>query len=383
MTAPADTPDDRPLVSVLVPVYNEQALLEDGLAEIHRELERLRDWYRSELVIVDDGSRDRSWELVTAFQAAHRDVVAVRHPINSGLGQALRTGFSLCQGDYVVVLDADLSYHPSHIDRLVRALRESSASIAVASPYMKGGKVTGVPPLRFVLSKLANRFLAFFCPHAEVQTLTGMARAYDSNFLRQINLRGLGVEINTEILYKALLLRGRITEIPGHLDWTLQNQFKRARLSSFRVLKAIVAYLLAGFIFRPFMFFLLSGAIMAVAALYTIGWIVFHVAVEYPSAPPGPWWDDQFSVAVARVFEQKAHTFFVAGISTIVSLQLFTVGFLSYQTKHYFEELFHLNSRLGPESAPPRGTVVRRTDALGDVVEARTGGSVAGTGGRR
>jgi glycosyltransferase involved in cell wall biosynthesis len=274
--------------------------------------------------------------------------------VNLGLGQALRTGFAEAAGDYVVVLDADLSYDTGHIDRLLDTLIATQAQVAVASPYMKGGKVTGVPAYRALLSRWANRFLAFFAPQADVRTLTSMVRAYDCEFLRRLDLRALGVDINTEILYKALMLRGRIIEVPSHLDWTLQNQSGIARMSSFKIVRSVVAYVLAGFIFRPFMFFVLPGLLVALIALYIIGYTTSNVIAIYGSAPAHPLFQGELSAALAEVFRARPHSFFTGGFAAIISLQLMSLGFIAYQSKRYFEELFHLSSgvRLRVEGRP-------------------------------
>jgi hypothetical protein len=171
-----------------------------------------------------------------------------------------------------------------------------------------------------------------------------MVRAYDGDFLRTLNLRGLGVEINTEILYKTLLLRGRIVEVPAELDWTQQHKMAIKRISSFRVIKGIVTYLLAGFIFRPFMFFVLPGLVLALCALYVTGWTVYNVVQAYPLVPSGGYWDDQFSAAITLVFKERPHAFVVGGVAALLSMQLFSLGFLAYQSKRNFEELFHLAS---------------------------------------
>lgn len=350
-------PDPRPLISVVMPAFNEGAMLARNLEVVHEAACGLNDRYRVELVIVDDGSGDDTWEIVADFASRRAGVRTVQHLVNQGLGQALRTGFDHCAGDYVVVLDTDLSYEPGHIESLVQTLRSNHAHVAVASPYMKGGKVTNVPPLRAFLSRWANRFLSFFCPHADVSTLTGMVRAYDGGFLRTLNLRAMGVEINTEILYKTLLLRGRIVEMPAHLDWTLQRHGALKRISSFRVAKGIVTYLLAGFIFRPFMFFVLPGLVSAAIALYMGGWIAYNTAVVYPTVPGGSYWDDQLSAAVAMVFEQRPHAFVVSGLVMLLSMQLTSLGFLAYQNKRYFEEIFHLTSGIRGQLHDPSPNV--------------------------
>lgn len=333
-----------PLVTVLIPAYNEAAMLEKNLASIHAGLCALAPRFRSEILVIDDGSSDATWEIAGRIGAELRGIRRLRHSMNLGLGQALRTGFANAAGDYIVVLDADLSYDTSHIELLLDALTGQYAQVTVASPYMKGGKVSGVPRYRALLSRWANWFLAFFCPHADVRTLTSMVRAYDGEFLRGLNLRALGVDINTEILYKTLMLRGRIVEVPAHLDWTLQNQSGIGRVSSFRIARSVLAYVLAGFIFRPFMFFVLPGMALALVALYTLGWTTLNVVSIYGSAPPHPYFHGQLSAALAEVFKARPHSFFLGGFSAMLSLQFVSLGFIAYQSKRYFEELFHLSS---------------------------------------
>ncbi|NJN63817.1 MAG: glycosyltransferase family 2 protein [Acidobacteria bacterium] len=331
----------------MTPAYNEAGILEENVRTLCAYLDSLSSRYRWELIIVNDGSKDATGEIADRLALDNPAIRAVHHVVNMNLGQALRTGFAHCRGEYVVVLDVDLSYEPEHVDQLVSTLVTTRADIVVASPYMDGGRVTNVPWLRLFLSRWANRFLAYFCHHESIHTITGMVRGYRREFLDQLDLRALSVEINTEIVYKAMLLRGRIIEIPAHLDWSLQRKEGAGRISSFKIAKSIATYLLSGFVFRPFMFFLLPGAALALASVYIFVWIVFNIADAYPTIPPGPYFDDRFSHAVAMVFEERPHAFFVGGITAVFSAQLLTLGFLSYQSKKYFEELFHLSSRRG------------------------------------
>lgn len=335
-----------PLVSIIVPAYNEGSILQGSLQEIGRTLQGLAHDFTFEIVVIDDGSADDTAAIAQRGAQQGLPVNLVRHPVNLGLGEALRTGFAHARGDFAIVLDADLSYSTDHIQPLLQTLTSTRAHVVVASPYMKGGKTTKIPLMRYLLSKWANRFLAMFCPHANVHTLTGMVRGYDGEFLRSLNLRSQGVEINTEILYKALLLRGRIVEIPGHLDWTALRDSPTGRSSKFRVVKGILTYVISGFLFRPFMFFIVPGLILGAAATYIIGWILVNVYSVYGAVPPGSFFDDQFSAAVAHVFQDRPHAFFVGGTTALIALQLITLGVLSFQQKRYFEELFHVVSNV-------------------------------------
>ncbi|RPI70263.1 MAG: hypothetical protein EHM47_12415 [Ignavibacteriales bacterium] len=92
---------------------------------------------------------------------------------------------------------------------------------------------------------------------------------------------------------------------------------------------------------------MLIGLVLMIISLYIIVWLFINTLSIYPDITQmGEYFDDTFSAAVAELFRRKPHAFFVAGISLIVSLQFLSLGFLSLQSKRYFEELFHLNTNI-------------------------------------
>jgi glycosyltransferase involved in cell wall biosynthesis len=348
MSGAAD--ERRPLVSILAPAYNEAAVLEANLTRVTEFMERLDETYRWELIIVDDGSSDATGEVARAFGAARDNVRVHEHLMNFGLGQALCSGFSHCRGDYIVVIDVDLSYAPEHIGALLTRIEETRADIVIASPYMKGGRTTEVPFLRKQLSRWANRFLALTARGANrsgnLSTLTGMVRAYDARFIRSLNLKSMGMEVNTEIVYKGMILGARMEEVPAHLDWT-QQRAQATRTSSKRIRRSILFSLLAGFIIRPVAFFIVPAGLLALISLYPIYWMAYHIVTQYQLvAPQWDSFDFALSDAVARAFGHSPHSFIVAGILVMLSVQLFSLGVVALQMKQYFEELFHFGTRV-------------------------------------
>ena len=213
---------DKLFVSLVLPAYNEEAIIEKNLTCLCQYMKSLEDRYRWEIIIVNDGSTDNTGQLADKFAATKDNVYVLHHGTNMRLGCALRFAFEHCRGDYVVTMDIDLSYAPEHIDRLLTAIVENRPQIVIASPYMVGGKISNVPWMRRKLSRWANRYLSLTAKGG-LHTLTGMVRAYDRNFLSTLNLKASDMEINTEILFKAQLLGARILEVPAHLDWTLQK----------------------------------------------------------------------------------------------------------------------------------------------------------------
>jgi glycosyltransferase involved in cell wall biosynthesis len=336
---------DTLLVSVIVPAFNEAAMLQPTLTAVCRYMESLHDQYRWEVIVVNDGSRDQTGDIADMFAASHNGVRVVHHPRNCGLGQALRSGFSASRGDYVVVLDSDLSYAPDHIGLLLDRIRTTQAKVVGASPYAQGGKVSYVPWLRRVMSAWANRFLSTVA-RCSLSTLTGMVRVYEGKFIRALSLRSIGMEISPEIIYKSLLLRAPIEEIPAHLDWKLQRTVDGGRSSSMKVLPHILSTVFTGFIFSPFVFFLLPGLLLLTLALYTSTWMMIHFYDYYQSLPQYDWVFTRASVAVAQAYQAFPHTFIVGGLSSMLAIQLISLGVLSLQSKQYFEEMFHLASAM-------------------------------------
>lgn len=352
--APGETAG-KPLVSLVLPAYNEAAILEQNLERLCDYMRSLERDYRWEIVLINDGSADATGAIAERFARAHDNVRVYHHIKNFGLGQAFKFAFRQCRGDYVVTLDVDLSYAPEHIGRLLAKIRATRAKIVLASPYMQGGSLANVPWLRRVLSIWANRFLGLFA-RGHLSTLTCMVRAYDGEFLRALNLRATGMEVMPEMIYKAMILRGRIEQIPAHLDWGLQVAAGPKRRSSMRVLRHTLATLLAGFIFRPFMFFIAPGLVLLVFALYVNGWMFVHFFEQYFNPALAITGADRVSAAVAAAYALHPHTFIVGLLSLMLAIQLIGLGILAMQSKNYFEEMFHLGSsiqraqRVRPES---------------------------------
>ena len=337
----------KPLASIVVPGYTEAGIVINTLRTICDYMETLEDRYSWELIFVNDGSTDETGSLADSFAKKRNNIFVLHHFTNFGLGQALRYAFNNCRGDYIVTLDVDLSYSPDHIGRLLDKITESRARIIIASPYMKEGRVSNVPWLRKKLSRFANRYLSFAAP-GNLSTLTGMVRAYDARFLRTLNLTSLNSEINEEIIFKAQLLGARILEIPAHLDWSLQKKGS-GRTSSMRVAKKIAATLLSGFIFRPFLAFVIPGILLMILAIYPAAWAIIHTINFYQQVSvsnPTLSFTYALSEAVAEAFKLSPHSFLVAGFALIFALQLISLGIMAVQSKRYFEEIFHLGTSI-------------------------------------
>jgi glycosyltransferase involved in cell wall biosynthesis len=331
---------EKPFVSIVLPCFNEEAILKNNIQTIISYLCSKNNKYDWEVVIINDGSSDHTGKIAEDFERQNEHIRVIHHPTNLNLGNALKTGFKNSKGDIIVVMDIDLSYATDHIEKMVDKLIETNSDIVIASPYMPGGKVTDVPFTRKLMSRWVNAFMRL-AAQDKYHTYTGMVRAYRKDFINTVNLKTKDYEINPEILYKAMILRARVIEIPAHLDWTEQNKYKGKRRSSIKMLRGFFSGIMSSFIFRPYIFFLAIGVILMLLSMYELVWLLFdtlsYISNSTTIIPT-------FSESLALQFKKNPQSFIVGGITFIAAIQFLSVGFLSLQSKRYFEELFHLGT---------------------------------------
>ena len=340
---------DKSFLSVIIPCYNEEAILSGNLTTVINYLEKKRCKYNYEIIIVNDGSKDKTGEIADQFETRHEEVRVIHHPVNLNLGRALQTGFRHAKGNIIIVLDVDLSYSVEYIEEMVDVLIEKFADIVIASPYMKGGKVTGVPFSRRIMSLWVNKFMRV-AAQDKYYTYTSMVRAYRGSFIRNLNLKTKDYEISPDIMYKAMILRANIVEIPANLDWTEQNKFREKRKSSIRVLRGFFSGIMSAFIFRPYIFFLAIGVFLMALSMYELIWLLYDTLSHLTSQPTGI--ERSFSISLSLQFRKNPQSFIVGGITFLAAIQFLSLGFLSLQSKRYFEELFHLGTSLKKHESP-------------------------------
>jgi len=339
-------PNKKVFISIIVPCYNEEAIIKNNITSIVEYLEHNPLKYQWEILVINDGSNDNTGKIADAIVRENSNIRVIHHPLNLNLGRALQTGFRNSKGEIIVVLDIDLSYSFEYIGQMVDKLIETSADIVIASPYMKGGKITNVPFIRRVMSKWVNKFMRV-AAQEKYYTYTGMVRAYRGSFIRHLNLKTKDYEVNPEIIYKAMILRAIIIEIPAHLDWTEQNKVGNSRKSSIKLVRGFFSGLMSAFIFRPYMFFLIIGIILMALSMYEIIWLLADTISGIATLNDlNTITDNSFSLSLAEQFRKNPQSFIVGGITFLASLQFLGLGFLSLQNKRYFEELFHLNSSI-------------------------------------
>ena len=244
----------RPEVSVVVPMFNEEENVEATVERLKGALEPLKCAY--EIVLVNDGSTDSTHAVAQAVSEREPNVSFVSYPTNRGRGKAMRVGFAESAGRFLCTTEADLSYGEDIVVRMVSELRNSpDLDMVVASPYMPGGGLAGVPWFRALVSRLGNLVLAVAMA-GRLHTVTGMTRAYRRQVLETLELESDGKEIHVEIISKALALGYLVREIPATLRWRTRGK------SKFRFRRTASTHLVLTFLERPMMLFGALGFLM-------------------------------------------------------------------------------------------------------------------------
>lgn len=199
-------------LSVVIPAYNEEATVETLLRRVHEA--PLPDGVDLEMVVVDDGSKDGTRDVLRRIEASGEfPMVYVEHEVNRGKGAALRTGFDRAGGDIVLVQDADLEYDPREYPILLQPILDDQADVVYGSRFLSG-------PHRvlFFWHSVGNRFLTLLSNMLTDLNLTDMETCYKVfriEVLRSMKLRSNRFGIEPEMTAK--IAKGktwRVYEVP-------------------------------------------------------------------------------------------------------------------------------------------------------------------------
>jgi len=219
----------RPQLSVILPIHNEEESIEDVLARLTSTIRAIP--VEAEIICVDDGSTDRSPELL----AGTSGVQVVTLPRNCGYGATLKAGFEASRGNILATLDADRTYPPEELPRLLEALGDG-VDMVVGNRFGRAGNEMEM------LRCLGNRFYAWvvrmlFCRHV-LDVCSGM-RVMRRDFLERANYRSCSDDLDfaLHLSLRAIRLRARVHEVPIGYD-------RRAGRSKLHILPHGIRFLL-------------------------------------------------------------------------------------------------------------------------------------------
>jgi glycosyltransferase involved in cell wall biosynthesis len=197
-----------PLLSVVMPVYNERQTIDTIIRRV------LAVPLRLQLIVVDDGSTDGTRDTLKVL-ASELGFTLILQPSNAGKGAALRRGFEEVKGDIVVIQDADLEYSPEEFPALIELICQGRADVVYGSRFLGRHRV-------FLFSHyLGNRLLTLLTNILYNTMLTDMETCYKVmrlEVLRSMSLRSNGFGIEPELTAKIFKRGYRVYEVPITYD---------------------------------------------------------------------------------------------------------------------------------------------------------------------
>ncbi len=199
--------DIAPCLSVVMPVYNEEATVTRVLETV------LKQRPVQEVIVVDDGSSDKTWEKLESFAKAEPRVKLFRQSSNQGKGAALRKGFSLTTAPVVIIQDADLEYDPAEFHLMINPILAGKADVVLGSRLVGAG----AHRVLYFWHSVGNKFLTLLSNIGTDLNCTDIESGYKA-FRREV-IQGITLEENRfgfepEIVAKVAKLKLRIFEVP-------------------------------------------------------------------------------------------------------------------------------------------------------------------------
>ncbi|MBZ0310763.1 MAG: glycosyltransferase family 2 protein [Anaerolineae bacterium] len=320
------------MISVVCPFYNEEDILEASVRLMLQNLAALpEDW---ELIIVNDGSRDRSLEIARNLSSENPRLHVLSYTPNRGRGYAIRTGIAAASGEIVVTTEIDSSWGDDIVARIVEEFKSKpDADMIIASPHLKGGGYKNVPRLRVFLSSVGNYIIRTGLTY-KITMNTGMTRGYKRDKFLQLPLYEDEKEQHLEIIIKALAFNYRIYEIPAVLEWKAHKlssgQTTKKRKSSANITKLIRTHLIFSLFAAPFRYMYAFGVLLLLPAAFLMGYAVINLFTLAPS----------IYLALTSFF------------LILFSFLIFVLGILGQQNRTLLQEMWRVESQLEQLNRP-------------------------------
>lgn len=303
--APAATgpgTDHDAMVSVIIPVYDEEANLRPLMDEIQTVRDRMD--HSTEVLFIDDGSTDGSVGVVRSLQDQYDGVRLLQHTRNRGKGAAIRSGFEAAAGDYMVTIDADRQFDPADIIRFVEALEEGAD--VVTGWRTNRGEID--PSSKTVPSRIFNR-VARHATDADLHDLPGGMRGVRQGVVDQVPMYG---DLHRFLPIMADKFGFRVTEVPIEIRERQEGRTKYgARRLWSGVMDLIKVLFLTTYHLRPFHVFGTVGLLLMLAGFTTGSYLVVK----------------KFTLGIS-LFEQHGPLLILVSLAFTSGLNLFFMGLL-------------------------------------------------------
>jgi glycosyltransferase involved in cell wall biosynthesis len=207
---------DKTGLTIVVPCFNEELVLPFLRDTLSSARQLLGKTYDLQIILVDDGSTDRTWPVLQELFQSDPEYRLLRHASNLGIAAAILTGIRAAETEIVCSIDSDCTYDPHQLEKLVPMLT-SGVDLATGSPYHPLGKVEDVPPWRLGLSKVASSLYRLVL-HQKLYTYTSCFRVYRRSAILNLDLKQSGFLGIAELIGKLDLQGSTIVECPARLE---------------------------------------------------------------------------------------------------------------------------------------------------------------------
>jgi len=190
-------------ISIIIPCYNEEETINDVI----KKLNKLILPYKTELIVVDDGSTDRTAQIIEKIP----NIKLVRHRKNKGKGIAIKSGISKASGDIILIQDSDLEYFPVEIPNLIAPIISKKADVVLGSRFL--GRIEGMSFSHLLANKFLSWCISLLSRRKITDVMTGY-KIFTKEAIQGIEILSKGFEVETELVMKFCKKNLRILEVP-------------------------------------------------------------------------------------------------------------------------------------------------------------------------
>ena len=201
--------------SIILPTYNERENLPIIIWLIFDMA--VKESLDIEVVIVEDSSPDGTYEIALELKKIYKEkLIILKRAGKLGLGTAYIDGLGECNGQYIILMDADMSHHPKFIPTFIAKMKEKTCDIVTGTRYQSGGGVYGWDLYRKLTSRVANYIAKFILNPSVGSDLTGSFRLYKRNVFEDVIslMKSKGYVFQMEVLVRASKMGYQIEEVP-------------------------------------------------------------------------------------------------------------------------------------------------------------------------
>ena len=226
-------------LSILIPAYNEERSIGLVMQEIKSLDLASCNISEKEIILIDDGSTDKTVEKAAAVMPSAR---VIRHVKNQGKGAALISGFCQATGDIIIIQDADLEYSPSSYPALLKPIVEENADVVYGSRFLAQSHPKEMRMSYFLANRFGNFLTNMLCKTSLTDCMTCF-KVFKKHALKGVALESRGFGIEPEITAKISKAGFKIKEVAvPYKARTFKEGKKFKRIYSLGVLWAIIKY---------------------------------------------------------------------------------------------------------------------------------------------